>query len=438
MITNYFLTAFRNIIRHRTFSIIIVLGLTIGLAIFILIFQYVAHELSCDRFNQNFDSIYRLEYNDWALTGTAYAPEIAGQFPEVISSTRVSCWEGSGAMINIGDKRMKIPNLVYADSGFFNIFSFRFIKGNPGHAIDMPNSVVLTESTARSIFGDEDPMNKSFRVNNKEIFTVTGIIEDVNRFHLKVDALASFVSLAGFSDNPNFLNNHSSWNYYTYFNLKDKSDPVALAGKINSYYASLPRWNDSKPQFSLRPLKEIYFTHVKWDFPMTKANRSVLKLYMLIGIFILTIACINFINLTIARAANRSREIGVRKVMGARRKNLIVQFLGESVIYALIATELSLVLMNILQPVFNNLVERQLSFSAIQWWWIVFLVVLLPLLVGILAGIYPAIYLTHFRPVVTLKSEKTRGKSSLFFRYSLIVGQFTISIILIIVTFTIL
>jgi putative ABC transport system permease protein len=437
MLINYFRTAFRNIIRHKVFSLIVVLGLTIGVAIFGLVFQYVNHELSSDRFNKHFASIYRMEYHDWALTGIAYGPEIAQQFPEVISSTRISSWEGSGVAIKTGDHLMKLDYMIYADSGFFNIFSFRFIKGNPEHAIDMPNSVVLTESTAKKIFGSEDPMNKTFIVNGNITYTVTGIIQDVERFHLQVDAVASFISLKEFYNDSNFLNQYGRWNYYTYFYLANGCDPLVLAKKINTYYTNTTMWRDSKPEFTLRPLKEIYFTQVKNDMPQTKANRSMLRFYMIIAIFILAIACVNFINLTIARSAARSREIGVRKVMGAKRKNLVPQFLGESVIYALIATELSLVLMEFMRPGFNNLVQRQLGLFSISWGWIIFLVLVLPVLIGMIAGIYPALYLTRFKPVISLKNEKTRGTGSLFFRRALIVGQFTISIVLIIATLTV-
>jgi putative ABC transport system permease protein len=437
MISNYFLTAFRNIIRHKGFSVIVVLSLTIGVAVFGLIFQYVNYELSCDHFNKHFKSIYRLEINDWALTGTAYGPEIARQFPEIVSSSRVSSWEGSGVTIKIGDNLMKLESMIYADSGFFNIFSMRFVKGNPVHAIDAPNTIVLTESTAKKIFGNEDPMNKTFIVNNKVTFTVTGVIKDVNRFHLKINAIASFISLKSFYDSPDFLNKYDQWNYYTYFYLKDNVNTAELSKKINAFYVTRIKWVDLQKGFSLRPLKEIYFTHLKWDMPQIKANFTMMRLYMLVAIFILVIACINFINLTIARATTRSREIGIRKVMGGRKGNLVTQFLGESVIYALISTELSLVLMDLLQPLFNSLVQRQLGLSLINWVWIILLVLILPLTIGILAGIYPALYLTRFKPVTTIKNEKTRGKGSLFFRRLLIVGQFTISIVLIIATLTV-
>ena len=266
---------------------------------------------------------------------------------------------------------------------------------------------------------------------------MTGIIQDVDRFHLKISAVAPFVALKAFHDNADFLTTYGSWNYYTYFRLKDHSDAKVLAKKISSYYKENPNFREGSPDFSLRPLSEIYFTHVKNDFPQTKASRAMLRLYMIIAFFILSIACVNFVNLTIALSANRSREIGVRQVMGARRLNLVTQFLGESVIYAFIATEFSLVLMDILRPVFNNLVQRQLALSSLNWLWILLLVLALPLIIGVVAGIYPALYLTRFKPVVSLKSEKTRGRGSLFFRQALIVGQFTISIILIIATLTV-
>jgi putative ABC transport system permease protein len=280
-------------------------------------------------------------------------------------------------------------------------------------------------------------MNKSFLVNNKLELTVNGIIRDVDRFHLKISAIAPFTALKAFHDNADFLTTYSTWNYYTYFYLKEQSDPGLLAGKINKYYKGHPNFGEEGSQFSLRPLKEIYFTQIRNDFPQTKANHAMLRLYIVIALFILAIACVNFVNLTIALSASRSREIGVRKVMGARRTNLVTQFLGESVIYALIATEFSLVLMDLLRPVFNNLVQRQLALSSISWIWVLLLILALPLIIGLVAGIYPALYLTRFKPVISLKSEKTKGRGSLFFRHALIVVQFTISIVLIIATLTV-
>lgn len=437
MLRNYFLTAVRNILRHKAFSVIIVIGLTIGVAVFGLVLTYVNSEFSYDRFNEHFESVYRLEYTDWALGGTAYGPEIAQQFPEVVSAARVSVIEGDQVTLKVGERKLQLDHMIYADSGFFNIFSFEFIKGNPKRSLDDPSAIILTESTARKIFGNEDPMNKSFQVNNNLVYTVTGIIRDVSRFHLRVNAVASFISLKDQYGQPDFLHKYDTWNYYTYFRLEPQADAKRLSQKINDFYTGRISWIDERPEFSLRPLKELYYTHVKNDIPMTKANRPMLRIYILVAVFILIIACVNYINLAIARATTRSREIGIRKVVGAKSRNLIIQYIGETVLYALIATELSLVLMEILRPAFNNLVQRQLTLLSLGWGWILFLVLAIPLLIGILSGLYPAVYLTRFNALITMKNEKTRGKGSLFFRRALIIVQFVISVVLIIGTFTV-
>lgn len=436
MIRNYFITALRNMLRHKSFTVIIVIGLTIGIAIFGLVFNYVNYEFSYDRFNEHYESIYRLERGEWALHGTAYGPEIGQQFPEIENAARVSIIEGQGVTLKVGNQMMLMNDVVFADSNFFEIFTFRFVEGNPKYCLNAANSIVLTESTARKIFGDEDPMNKSIQVNNNVVYTVTGIIEDVSRFHLNVNGVVSFLSLKEVYGNPNFLNQYDMWNYYSYLLLKANTDPDKLVGKINEYYAK--RFNEDEfLQFSLRPLKELYFTHVKYDIPHNMASRPMLYIYLVVAVFILIIACVNFVNLSIAKATTRSREIGVRKATGANRRQLILQFIGESVLYALIATELSLVMMELLRPVFNNLVQRQLTLLSLHWGWIVFLILLIPLIIGLLAGIYPALYLTRFGAVATMKKEQTRGKASVFFRQSLIILQFLISTVLIIGTLTV-
>jgi putative ABC transport system permease protein len=437
MFRSYLLASFRNMLRHKSFSAIIVVGLTIGTAIFGLVFTYVQYELSYDRFNKNYASVYRLESPDWALTGTAYVPELAQQFPEIISSTRVSCWEGAEVTLKIGEQMMTLNNMVYADSGVFNIFTFDFIKGNPHTCFEMNRSIVLTESTAHKIFGDEDPVNKTVRINDKLDYTVTGVIRDVSRFHIKVNALANFLSLAETYGDPGFLTNYGTWNYYTYVLLRGGSDFRELGKKINRYYSGKAIWNEDPPEFFLRPLKDIYYTPVKNDMSSEKGSKPMLYIYLVTAVFILVIACVNFINLSIAKSASRSREIGVRKSTGAKRSDLIAQFIGEAVLYAFIATELSLVMMELLRPLFNSLVQRDIALLSLGWQWIIFLVLVLPLGIGILAGLYPAVHLSRFNAVIAMTKEKTRGRGSVGFRRMLIVLQFTISIILIIGTFVV-
>ncbi|HEY4788829.1 MAG TPA: FtsX-like permease family protein [Bacteroidales bacterium] len=437
MIRNYLITAYRNILRQKGYSLIIVIGLTIGIAIFGLILLYVNNEFRVDRFNKNFNRIYRMETENWAILGTAYGPEIASNFPEVTTFSRVSCWEGSSVTVKRADKMTKLEDMLYADSSVFKIFSFHMIEGDPDKALSAPFSVILTQSEARKLFGKEDPMGQILKVNNKHDYTVTGIIKDVPRFHLNVNAIAAFHTLKYTSSDSLFMEHHDQWNYYTFFLLKDKTDPKLLEKKINDFYAGKEFWYGQKPNFTLRPLKDIYFTQVKNDFPNPKSNKGMMILLMSIGIFILVIGCVNFINLTTARSSKRSQEIGVRKVMGASQRSLVLQFLGEAVMITLVSTELALVLIELLKPGFCNLIGKELSVETDTKIWYLVLAIPFPVIIGVLSGFYPAMYLNKFKPVSALRKEKTKGRGALFFKRALIVLQFTISIFLIIATLTV-
>ncbi|NJK94060.1 MAG: FtsX-like permease family protein [Bacteroidales bacterium] len=437
MLKNYLITAFRNIARQKGYSLIIILGLTTSIAIFGLILLYVTGEYQTDKFNKYYNHIYRLETEEWAILGTAYGPELASSFPEIEYFTRISAFEGNSVTIRKDDKLIKLEHMLYADSSITNIFTFDFIQGNPKTALSVPFSVVLTKSEAGKLFDTEDPMGKVLRIDNKFNFTVTGIIRDVPSFHLKTNAIASFPTLKDIYNNPEFLNNYGQWNYHTFFRLKPNVNPRQLEQKIINFYTGKANWKDSKPFFMLRPLKEIYFTHVKYNIANPGGDRTMLTLFLSIGIFIVIIACVNFINLTTARASGRSKEIGVRKVLGAGKASLVYQFLGEAILITFISTELALVLMELLRPIFGNLIAKDVSPGTGSSFWMLMLALPFPVLIGIIAGSYPAIYLNRFSPISTLKKEKTSGKGSLVFRRILITFQFTISIFLIVATLTV-
>lgn len=437
MIRNYLITALRNITRQKGYSLIIILGLTISIAVFGLILLYFNGEHQIDKFNKNYDQIYRLETEDWAILGTAYGPELASNFPEIESFTRISSFEGASVTIKKDDRLIKLENMLYADSAITNIFTFDFIEGTPSKALTVPFSVILTQSEAVRIFGKEDPMGKMIKVNNKNDFTVTGIIRDLPSFHLKTHAIASFPSLGYIYNDSNFLNHYDQWNYYTFFKLKPNTDPHKLEQKIIRFYTGRANWKDSKPFFMLRPLREIYFTHVKYDISSPGGNRNMLLMFLSIGIFIIVIACVNFINLTTARAGSRSKEIGIRKVLGAGKANLVFQFLGEAILITLISAELALVLMELLRPLFSNLIAKEVSFGNDLTYLLLILALPFPVLIGIIAGSYPAFYLNRQKPLSSLKKEKTSGKGALTFRRILITVQFTISIFLIVATLTV-
>ena len=437
MIRNYFKTAFRNIVRQKIYSLIIVLGLTIGITVFGLILMYVNNEFHVDSFNKNIDRIYRLETEDWAILGTAYGPELAANLPEISEFTRISSFEGASVNIKRDEDLLKLEHMLYADSSFFKIFSFNMVAGDPQRALSTPFSVVLTESEAKRIFGNNDPMGKLLKINNKFDFTVTGIVKDVPRFHMKTNAIASFHSLRYMYNDSSFLEHYDQWNYYTFFLLKENTNPKLLENKIINYYTGRANWKDTKPFFQLRPLKEIYFTQVKNDMASQKSNKSMMYLLMAVGVFILVIACVNFINLTTARSAKRSQEIGIRKTMGASKANLMFQFLGEAILITLISTELALVLMELLKPEFCNLVGKDLTIETDTKIWFLVLAIPFPIIIGIISGFYPALYLNRFQPISAIKKLKTRGTGSLLLRRTLIVFQFTISIFLIIATLTV-
>lgn len=436
MIRNYFITAFRNLARQKGYSLIIILGLTISIAVFSLIILYVNNEHQTDKFNKNYDQIYRLETENWAILGTAYGPELAANFPEIKDFARVSSIEGSSVTIKKDDELLKMENMIYADSAFIKIFTFKFLHGNPKQALSAPYSLILTESEARKIFGNINPVGNMLKINKNE-FTVTGVIEDIPRFHLKTRAIASFHTLRYIYNDSNFLNKHDTWNYYTFFHLTPNTNPKQLEQKIIDFYTGKANWKDSKPTFLLRPLRDIYFTHVKYDVSPTSGNRSMLFMFLSIAIFIVIIACVNFINLTTARSATRSKEIGLRKALGAHKKNLVLQFLGEAVLITFISTELALVLMELLRPVFNNLVGKEIAYGNDLTYWLIALAIPFPIIIGIISGIYPAFYLNRFRPVSSLKKERTTGKGALAFRRILITVQFAISIFLTIATLTV-
>ncbi len=437
MIRNYLITAFRNISRQKGYSLIIILGLTISITVFALILLYVNNEYQTDRFNKHYKDIYRLETEDWAILGTAYGPELAANFPEIEDFTRISGFEGASLTVKKDEKLIKLQNMLYADSAMLNIFTFEFLQGNPNTALKVPFSVILTQSEAKRLFGDDNPLGQSLQINNKHNFTVTGVIKDVPRFHIKTNAIAYFPTLQHIYNDSTFLNRYGQWNYHTFFRLKPNTDPKLLANKIIQFYTGKANWVDSKPFFQLRPLKEIYFTQVKYNIGNPGGNKSMLIFFMSIGVFIVVIACVNFINLTTARAGNRSKEIGVRKVLGAGKSSLILQFLGEAILITIISTELALVLIELLRPVANNLLNREITYGDEISIWLLIIAVPFPILIGIIAGLYPAFYLNRLKPVSSLKKEKTSGKGSLIFRRVLITFQFSISIFLIIATLTV-
>ena len=447
MLKNYVIIAWRNLMHNKLFSFINIAGLAIGIACCALIYLYVQREISFDRFNKKADRIYRITsiihqpngINNYALSSSMVAKRIQANFPGVEQITRL---EFSKRNISHKDKNFFDTKLAYADSGFFNIFTLPLIEGNPSKALIQPYSIVLTESTAKRYFGTEPAFGKTLQFSDSISLTVTGIMKDVpENSHITFDAILSRTTLTDMNkSNIEWKDQlEKDWFYcslYSYILLDKKSNYKDLEKNIanifNKETAEIKKATGLALDIKLMPLTDIHLKSQLEAEPKWVARGNILYVYIFsaTAILILLIACCNFINLSTARSINRSKEIGLRKVIGARRDQLISQFLGESVIYTLIATIFSFILLLMFIPLFNNLLETHLQVNVDIIW----LYCLIICCVGFLAGLYPAILMSSFAPIRSLKGAVKHGLSDIFFRKGLVVFQFTIAIALIVGT----
>lgn len=452
MFKNFFITAIRNLLKHKSYLFINIIGLAIGLASFIFITLYVVHELSYDKFNSQYENMYRLVIKGQmsgqdlhqAISAAPTARALIDDYPEIEKVVRISKF---GAwLIRYQDKRFNEDGIMFADSTFFDIFDYKLLRGNPKTALLNPRSMILTETFAEKYFGNEDPMGKSLNVEEDTIFyTVTGIIQDIpENSHFQFDMLGSMNSI-GQSRSDNWV----SHNFYTYMVIKEGTSIPELEEKlqymVEQYVGpqikeflgiTLEDFADAGNYFGyyLQPIKDIHLRSNIQEEIEPNGSMAYVYIFSLIAIFILLIAIINFVNLSTARSSTRAKEVGVRKVTGATKQGLVTQFLSESMLLTIIATAFAVILVELLTPAFNTLVGKEISvgiFSSMQG---ILLLLLLVGVVGILAGLYPSFVLSSFKPVSVLKGTFTGGAKSGWLRSVLVVIQFTISITIIIGT----
>jgi putative ABC transport system permease protein len=433
MIQNYFKIAIRNLWKNKKFSFINIFGLATGMACSLLIFLFVTHENSYDRFHKDAGNIYRVVkdfVNDDktrlpdATTPPALAPAMQKGLPEVEHVTRVFPNWGSNFLIKYGDKKITEEKLYRVDSSFFDVFSFPFEQGNAKKAFEQLNSILITETAAKRYFGNENPMGKTLTIDNLGDLMVTGVLKDVPaNSHFHFDFLISTRKFSG-----NIDENWGFYNFYTYAKLKPNTNIANLTSKIQAIYK---RANDDGTNiFYTQPLTAIHLTsNLKWELE-PNGDKLYVYVFTMIAIFIILIAGINYVNLATAKASVRAKEIGVRKVAGAVRSSLVNQFLIESVITCLVASLLAIMIAQLLLPVVNALTLKELTLignpAALLY------VLLGALLIGIVAGFFPAIYLSSFKPIIVLKGLKLNERGTLSLRKALVIIQFTISIVLII------
>lgn len=445
MLKNYLKVAFRNLRSHKGYSLINISGLGIGLACCFLIVLFVQHELSYDQFHSNSDRLYRMllarqdnPADRKAVTASGYAPLLEEAFPEVEEVVRFFM-NSPTATLGYDSENRRVGGVAYADENVFKAFDFSLVRGNPETALQTANSIVLTEAAATSWFGEKDPVGETFtffRGSNRLELQVTGILEEVpSNSHLQFDYLISFRTLKAWMG-EDALHEFTNSNYYTYVLLTEGVRPDQLARKFPDFIRTY-RGEESRELPILQPLADIHFTtDVMFDIG-TNSDERYLYIFSMVAVFVLLIASINFMNLSTARAAKRAKEVGVRKAVGAHRRQLIWQFFGESILASVFAIVLAFVLLALGAPLLNVLIGREITFEFANSWTIPVTLIGIGLLTGLISGGYPAFVLSSFNPAVTLKGLKTRGKKGNGLRKGLIVVQFAISVFLIVAVTTI-
>lgn len=439
MIINYFKTAFRNLWKNKTTSAINIFGLTIGLTCCLLIALYIKQELSYDNFQTNGDRIARviMEYSfdgssstqKGNYTSVRVASVFKTTFPEVESAVKMSQRE---KVVHYGDKLINENKFMYADPSFFSIFSFKLLQGNAQSVLSAPNDVVLTESTAKKYFGNENPIGKGLQIGeDSNLYRVTGIMQDCpSNSQIKCDFVASFSSL-GIS--PDAEDSYWDANYTTYLLVKNKDAINSLQAKLPAFMKQEMKGQGATVNFHLEQFNTI---HLYSDYDAFVPNNNISYIYILVAValLILVIACSTYINLSTARSLERAKEVGVRKVIGAERGQLFVQFIGESAITCISAVMISLIVAVLLLPFFNRLTNEQLHAEELFSLPFISFSLLVALVVSLLAGIYPALVLAGFQPIKVLKGSFKNTASGQTLRKSLIVFQFAISVFLIVST----
>ena len=453
MLRSYFLVALRNLWKHRGYTLINIFGLTIGLASTILIMLYVINEMTYDRFHEKADRIYRVWISGsmpatemrHAVSSPPMAEALLNDYPEVEQTVRLR--KAGGWIVRRGDRIFNETedDFIFADSTFFDVFSFKLLKGDPRTCLTEPRSIVLTEDYARKYFGDEDPMGQTLKIEqDTNLSVITGVMENFpqnSHFHCRM--LGSLTTI-GDSRSTNWLNH----NYYTYVVLKEGTDPdefeASLREMLLKYVGPMIQQflgvdveqfeaSGNSYGYKVQKMTDIHLhSHLQYELE-PNGNPLYVYVFLVAAILILTMAGVNFMNLATARATTRSREVGLRKVAGSRRGQLVVQFLTESVLLSLLALAAAIILVYLFLPGYNNLIQLRLHFDIFDRSWVIPALVLFALGVGVAAGSYPALVLASFKPSAVFSSERSGSRKSVL-RSFLIVLQFTVTIVMLIGT----
>lgn len=435
MLKNYLKVILRNIRKHKGYSFINITGLAIGMACCLLISIWVLDELSYDRFHTNAPQLYRVE-EDQQYSGRVFhvsvtphplAPALIEEIPEIVDATRL-VWSG-GLLFRYGEKAFFEYSVRAADPSFFQMFTFPLIKGDKNRVLESAYSLVINEDIAEKYFGREDPLGKVITINNTHEFTVDGVIKNVpHNSILQFEVLVPYAFLEKIGrTNLEFGSNSIG----TYVQLSPNATMDQVNAKISGFIkAKVP---DSATELVLKPFTRIHL-HSYWGYEKDAGAIQYVYMFSIIALFVLLIACINFMNLSTARSSNRAKEVGMRKVVGALKSHLIRQFYGESVVFAFIALILAVIIVTALLPVFSQFADKDLSWNVGGIVTILIGLTAITFFTGLVAGSYPALFLSAFQPVKVLRGTLKSGAASSWFRKILVVVQFSLSILLVIGT----
>ena len=452
MMRNYFKTAFRNITKHRGYSLINIAGFTIGLSSCILIWLYIRYELSYDQYHNDAQYIYRVvrEHRGspvWYNSSEhPLAASLKADFPEIVNATRVKKNDEVG-VVEYKSKLFNEEGLYFVDQDFLEIFTFPLISGDEHTALKEPFSVLITQRMAEKYFGSEDPMGKTLRIKEwygetKYDYTIIGILKNVpENSHFTFDFLISYNTL--YTLKRGGRASVETWDYFepkTYIKLSRHTNPINLEEKFPAFLikykgdASVP----TKEKMHLQSLTDIHLGgNLRYELD-ANSDMKVIYLFSAIAFFIIFIASLNYVNLSVAQSTKRAVEVGIRKVVGAQRSQLVIQFIGESMVFSLLALLISVLVVNLVLPAFGSLIERNLTLNLIQDSGLLLLFLCLTFLIGFFSGCYPAFFISTFRPIKMMKGTlKISSKNLTTFRNSLVIVQFMMSIVLMICTLVI-
>jgi putative ABC transport system permease protein len=439
MLKNYIKVIVRNFVKQKAYAIINIVGFSGGLATCILILLYVIHELSYDKFHSTADRIYRIGVEGnlsgqnvkYPLSNLGTGPAMQKDFYEVESFTRL--YPLPKIPIKYGENHFFEERIAYVDPHFFEVFSYTLIQGNPNKALEAPYSIILTRDMAEKYFGDDNPLGKKLKLNNRYDYSVTGIMENFpENSHIKLDFLCSIETYYVINDRD--VQEWTNFNNYTYLLLRDNVSAGAFVSKfpafIDNYLPNLKKLLGGELNYFIQPVTDIHlYSNLGYEMP---GNSDIAYVYIFsaVALFILLIACINFMNLATARSAGRAKEVGLRKVMGAEKHMLVKQFLVESMLTCIVSLTVAVVLIRLALPFFNSISGMKLKIPFGEVPWLIPAFIGFALITGLLAGSYPAFFLSAFEPVNVMRGTLKSGTAGNRFRSVLVIVQFVISIAL--------